>query len=97
MLFMQHDKVKKVRDLSNPWPAGMILKDCMHCGGDVMSLINETDRLTKCLMCSRTRYVGTFEEPASKHEKDHTEMAPSVRAILNSTRGPDRTREWSGK
>jgi len=66
MLFMQHDKVKTIRDLSNPWPAGVILKDCMHCGGDAMLLIDEMDRFTKCLMCSRTRYVGTSEEPVSK-------------------------------
>ena len=62
MLFMQHGKVKRVRDLGIPWPSGVILKDCSHCGGDVMVLIDETDQYTKCLMCSRTRYVGTLNE-----------------------------------
>ncbi len=65
MLFMQHEKVKRVRDLGNPWPSGIKLKDCSHCGGDVMVLIDETDHFTKCLMCSRTRYIGTTEKATS--------------------------------
>ena len=63
MLFMQHDKVKRVRDLATPWPSGVRLKDCSHCGADVMVLIDELDHYIKCLMCSRTRYIGTQKEP----------------------------------